>query len=165
MTVTTPLGRLLRDGEGMRLEFVRDYDDGVAEVWSALTEPDRLARWFGTWTGDPTTGTVDFVMIEEEEGSSAQPVTILECAQPARLAVEMPTPDGPWRLSVSLRERDGGTTLVFTHRLAEPYDASSIGPGWHYYLDRLAAVVARSAVPDTWDDYYPSLKGEYALPA
>ena len=36
----------------------------------------------------------------------------------------------------------GATTLVFVQRLAEPYDASSIGPGWHYYLDRLDAVVA-----------------------
>lgn len=54
--------------------------------------------------------------------------------------------------------------LIFTQRLAEPYDASSIGPGWHYYLDRLGAVVARLPVPDHWDDYYPPLKGAYAPP-
>ena len=49
------------------------------------------------------------------------------------------------------------------HRLAEPYDATSIGPGWHFYLDRLAAEVARRPVDQVWDDYAP-LGGEYALP-
>ncbi len=164
MTVITPLGQVLRDENGMRLEFVRTYDDPIEDVWSALTEPDRVARWFGTWTGDPATGTVQLLMTEDE-GSTPQPVTILECRPPARLVVELPSPDGTWRLSASLRAQDGLTTLVFTQRLAQPYDASSIGPGWHYYLDRLGAVVADSPVPGSWDDYYPSLQDAYALPS
>lgn len=76
----------------------------------------------------------------------------------------MPGPDGPWRLSVRLRQNEGGTTLEFTHRLAEPYDASSIGPGWHWYLDRLGAVVVGSALPEVWEDYYPALQDAYSLP-
>ena len=57
------------------------------------------------------------------------------------------------------------TTILFTHRLTEPFDASSVGPGWHYYLDRLGAVVESHAVPDSWNDYYPSLKDAYAVPS
>jgi hypothetical protein len=38
------------------------------------------------------------------------------------------------------------TTLDFVHHLSMPYDAS-IGPGWHYYLHRLGAVVAGTTVP------------------
>ncbi len=164
MTVTTPLGQVLRDGGGMRLECVRAYDDPIDRVWSALTEPDRVARWFGTWTGDPSTGTIELLMAEDES-STPQTVTILQCQPPTRLSVDLPSPDGSWRLSVSLRAQDGETTLLFTQRLAEPYDASSIGPGWHYYLDRLGAVVAGVTVPDRWDDYYPSLQDAYALPS
>lgn len=164
MTVTTPLGQLLHDEEGMRLEFVRTYDVPMEDVWSALTEPDRVVRWLGTWTGDPATGSVEFMMTEEE-GSAPQTVMILECRPPTRLVVDLPSPDGTWRLSVSLRAQAGVTTLVFTQRLAEPYDASSIGPGWHYYLDRLGAVVADTAVPDRWDDYYPSLQNAYTTPS
>lgn len=63
-----------------------------------------------------------------------------------------------------LAARGDGSTLVFTQRLAEPYDASSLGPGWHYYLDRLGAVAAGLAVPGRWEDYHPSLAGAYALP-
>lgn len=163
MTVTTPLGQVVRDEEGFRLEFVRRYDDPVSDVWSALTEPDRVARWFGVWTGDPSTGTVQLLMTQDE-GSTPQTVKILECAPPARLLVDLPSPDGTWRLSVTLTEDGGVTTLRFVQRLAEPYDATSIGPGWHYYLDRLAAVVAKTEVPDQWDDYYPALRDDYALP-
>lgn len=164
MTVTTPLGRVLRDEDGMRLEFVRSYDAPVEDVWSALTEPDRVVRRLGAWTGDPATGTIELRMTEEG-GSTAETVTILECRPPTRLVVESPSPDGIWQLAVALRAQNGGTTLTFTQRLAEPYDATSIGPGWHYYLDRLTAVVNGTSVPDTWDDYYPSLQGSYGLPS
>ncbi len=164
MTVITPLGQVLRDQDGMRLEFVRTYDSPLNDVWSALTEPDRVARWFGIWTGDPATGTIELLMAEDE-GSTPQPVTILECQPPARLVIDLPGPDGTWCLSVSLRAQDGLTTLVFIQRLAQPYDPSSIGPGWHYYLDRLGAVVADTPVPGRWDDYYPSLQDSYAIPS
>lgn len=164
MTVTTPPGQVLRDEDGMRLEFARTYDNPIDDVWSALTEPHHVARWFGTWTGDPATGTVD-LLLAEDESSTPQAVTILECRPPTRLLVDLPSPDGTWRLSVSLQAQAGLTTLVFTHRLAQPYDASNIGPGWHYYLDRLGAVVADTTVPDSWDDYYPSLQEAYALPS
>ncbi len=76
MTVTTPLGRVLRDEDGVRLEFVRTYGNPIDDVWSALTDPDRVARWIGTWTGDPATGTVDLVMTDEE-GSSPEPSPFL----------------------------------------------------------------------------------------
>ena len=71
----------------------------------------------------------------------------------------LPSPDGVWHLSVSLRCEADVTTLAFTHRLAEPYDANSIGPGWHYYyyLDRLGAVTTtRSCGPRT---SYPTERG------
>lgn len=53
MTVTTPLGQVLRDSDGMRLEFVRTYDEALDEVWSALTSPERVARWLGTSPATP----------------------------------------------------------------------------------------------------------------
>ena len=163
MTITTPLGHVLRDDEGMRLEFVRDYADPVEDVWSAITESERLARWLGTWTGDPATGFVELRMTAEE-GSAAQRVAILECEPPRRLVVETPSPDGAWHLTVTLDPVRQGTRLVFVHRLAEPYDAGSIGPGWHFYLDRLDAVVASGPVPADWDAYYPALQESYPLP-
>lgn len=163
MTVTSPLGQVLRDEDGMRLEFVRSYDDPVADVWSALTDPDRTARWFGRWTGDPANGSVQVVMVAEGD-APPQTMAILACEPPNRLLVEADSPDGVWRIEVTLSEQGSGTTLRFVQRLAEPYDASSIGPGWHFYLDRLAAVVQGGEVPDDFDAYYPALQDRYAMP-
>jgi uncharacterized protein YndB with AHSA1/START domain len=163
MTATTPLGAVIRDAQGVRLEFVRTFPDPVDRVWAAITDPAELATWYGTWRGDPTTGHVE---LRSMEGDGTFKVTkIVECDRPHRLAVELPTPYGPWPLSITLSESDGVTTLVFVHQLAEPYDAASIGPGWHYYLDRLAAAISGGTMPeaDDWPSYEP-LGSRYPLP-
>lgn len=58
----------------------------------------------------------------------------------------------------------GRTALRFVHHLAEPFDASSVGPGWHSCLDRLAAVVTGPPVPDAGDDHHPALAGSCPVP-
>lgn len=163
MTATTRLGQVLRDDAGVRLEFARTYDAPVGDVWSAITDPDRMARWFGRWTGDPATGAVEVVM-SAEDGATPETVTIDECVPPRRLAVTLASADGPWPLVVDLAEQDGRTSLRFIHLLAEPYDAGSLGPGWQFYLDRLDAVLAGAPIPDAWDDYYPALADAYPIP-
>lgn len=160
----SPLGRVLPDDEGVRLEFVRTYDDPVEDVWSALTDAERVARWFGTWTGDPTTGTVMFLSGEDPDGTP-HPAAILECTAPTRLVVDMASPFGTWRLAATLTPEGTGTRLLFEHRLAKAEDVDSVGPGWHYYLDRLGAVVAGRPLPDVWDDYFPVLQEAYAAPS
>ncbi len=162
MTATSPLGRVLRDGAEVRLEFVRSYDTPPVDVWAAITDPELLGRWFGSWTGDPTTGTVTLVIAEEGAGPS--PVTIDECDPPRRLVVTTDGPDGPWPLAVDLDEQGAGTLLRFVHVLVPPYDAGSIGPGWQYYLDRLGAVLDDAPVPDAFEEYHPALAGAYAIP-
>lgn len=161
--ITTPTGRVERDGDGLRLDFVRTFDTTIDDLWSALVDSERTARWFGSWTGDPATGEVELVMTAEDD-DTPQTIEIVECDPPHRLIVISPSPDGPWRLSAELSAgADDTTTLVFSHRMAEPYDASGIGPGWHYYLDRLTAVVTGDPVPEDFDDY-AGLDGAYPLP-
>ena len=100
----------------------------------------------------------------EDPSGEDQPVLVRECVPPTRLAVELPSADGTWPLSVVLSAQHGRTRLVLTHRLAEPYDASSVGPGWQYYRDRLGAVVTGTPVPDDWGAY-EGLGAAYAVPA
>lgn len=163
MTANTRLGHVVRDATGVRLDFVRDYDASLDEVWSAVTDPERLARWFGRWSGDPTTGTVKVVM-SAEAGTEPATVTIDACEPPRRLAVTLNSPDGPWPLELALTEQVTGTSLRFLHHLAQPYDASSIGPGWQFYLDRLGAEIEGMPAPHTWENYYPVLASAYPVP-
>ncbi|MDP9397121.1 MAG: SRPBCC domain-containing protein [Actinomycetota bacterium] len=62
----------------MRLEFVRTYPDPAEDVWSALTAPERVARWFDQWDGNPATGSVGLLMTEDG-GAAPQEVAILKC--------------------------------------------------------------------------------------
>ncbi len=148
----TPAGHVVRDEGEVRLVFDRAYERPVDVVWAALTEPEQVACWFGRWTGDPASGCVELVMTDEGTETPEQ-LTIRECTPPERLAVTVPGPDGAWSVEVRLVQEGEHTRLRLTHLLVEPYDASGIGPGWHYYLDRLGAVVTGGPVPTDWEDY------------
>jgi uncharacterized protein YndB with AHSA1/START domain len=149
------------DGDGVWLQYRRRYGVPVEELWAALTEPDRLAGWIGTWTGEPVVGgTVDFVMVADGE-TEPEPITIAECAPPHRLVVEWPVPDhARWRVEVTLEGHGGESELLFVHRLSEPEALGDVGPGWQYYLDRLDAALTGGTMP-AWADYYPALRETY----
>lgn len=152
-----------RDG-ATYLVLEREFRAPIDDVWAAVTEPARLERWIGTWSGDPTTGSVDFRMTAEGEDAPAETQRIVECEPPRRLVTESTTGDDDtvWRLELDLTERDGTTTLVFRQRLEETVPVDSVGPGWDYYLDRLVAVeTGKGADSVNWDDYYPALAEHY----
>lgn len=142
--------------------FTRTFRAPVEDVWAAVTEPDRLERWIGTWEGDPASGQVLFTMTAEGEG--AQPVVnkIDECRPPYLLQVSFTEEDQPWVLRLELRESDGVTTLDFAQRISDPELGASYGPGWEYYLDRLVTAQAGGdAGTVQWDDYFPSMSDHY----
>ena len=156
----TPVGTVTRDASGVLLQLRAHLPVAVDVAWAALTDPGQLGRWFGTWTGDPGTGQV---VLTSVEGGGPAPVHLRVCEPPHRLDVELASPDGAWPLSVRLAPQDGGCTVQLVHRLVEPYDAGSVGPGWQYYLDRLAAVVTGEPVPTDWEAY-AALAPAYAVP-
>lgn len=158
--IGTP-GETRTDPDGTTvLELRREYPDPVADVWAAVTESDRLARWIGTWSGHPHPGgTVAFTMTGEVDagGEVAEPVdvTIHECEPPHRLVVDIPeSPERSWRVEVTVSERDGGSVLLFEQRLPEGLDAVDVEAGWRWYLDRLGASLHGDAMP-AWEDYTP----------
>jgi uncharacterized protein YndB with AHSA1/START domain len=164
--ITSDRGTVEATADGARVVFRRSYPDPIEDVWSAVTEPERLQRWIGTWTGTPRVGgTVDFRMTAEGEDAPAEAVTILACDPPRTLDVQWTLPDQPvWRVELRLEEADGatgGTVLTFVHHLAgDPAAFGDIGPGWQYYLDRLGAALTDSAMP-AWDGYLEQLGDHY----
>jgi len=139
MTHTLPTGRRqTRDGQEV-VAYTRRFSATVEDVWAAVTEPDRLERWIGTWEGDPANGWIGFRMTAESPEATAERMWIDECDPPRRLATHSSTPYGDWHLALDLEERDGVTTLTFSQRMSDPAVAADVGPGWDYYLDRLVA--------------------------
>ncbi len=158
-----PTGCIDRNPDGSRVLVVtRDFASGMDDVWAAITEPDRLARWIGTFSGEPSTGRVLFQMTAEGE-APPEPMDIDECDPPRLLALTSYSTAGTWRLRLTLVEIDGGTRLTFTQPGIDPVEAESVGPGWEYYLDRLMAAETGGDVGaiDFDRDYYPAMLDHY----
>ncbi|MDI3330747.1 MAG: SRPBCC family protein [Micrococcus sp.] len=142
-TTREPTGRIIDGPEGPSIQITRTLPHAVEDVWSHLADPALLARWYGTYTGDPATGSVRLAMVEAPDQPGE--CTIETCERPHRLDVVLQDPDGAaWRLRVTLDSADAGagTALVFSQPIAGVEQmAPDVGPGWEYYLDRLQAAL------------------------
>jgi uncharacterized protein YndB with AHSA1/START domain len=149
--------------EGVRLQFRRSWPDPVEDVWSALTEPDRMARWIGTYEGERRTGGSGTFTMTHEEQVVGEPMTIAECDPPRRLVVEWATEEG-WRVEVDLAVEDGRTVLLFTQLFAAGTEVVDYVLGWHWYLDKFDAEVGGGPVPQDWDSFLAATGPAYGRP-
>jgi uncharacterized protein YndB with AHSA1/START domain len=156
----TPSGRLVRTPAGRDLVIVRTFRAPIEDVWASITEPERTARWWGPWTGEPGPGrTIRYTLTFEGEGPASE-MLIEACEPPRHLAVRAVNDYGDWRLEAHLSEASGVTELRFTHHLEPKTNVGDVGPGWEFYLDNLVASRTGDTMPD-FNDYYPSQKAYY----
>jgi len=159
-----PTGRILQGPEGPAIQIERTLDHPVEDVWAYLADPALLARWYGTYTGDPASGRVRLAMVEAPDQPGE--CTIEACERPHRLAVVLRDATGTdWRLRVGLDPVGTGadTSLVFTQPIAGMEDqAADVGPGWEYYLDRLQAALDGADVEGVdFARYHPGQREHY----
>lgn len=145
---------------GPNLFLARWVSIDRTEVWRSLTDSDQLDRWFGTWTGDPSSGTVMVTMTAEAEPTSPSAFTIEHCAPPKGLTVSSRAEGDLWRIQVTLVSTDHprGTRIELRHLDVNPELLAFIGPGWEWYLDRWVAVLLGTARPSLQDfdsEYLP----------
>ena len=167
-TTTTPLGRReFRDGAA-HLVFTRTFAAPLADVWAACTQPQRMQRWIGTWTGDPASGEVTFRMTAEGDDVPEEVYLVEACEPPRRFmlrsrdaapfSADGSGPRVTWQLGLELQESAGVTTLTFTQAVQDGAlgadMVASVGPGWDYYLDRLVTAFG-GGDPDQiiWEPY------------
>jgi len=152
----TPTGRLLGDD----LVLTRTFQAPIDDVWASLTEPERTARWFGTWQGDAAPGNKVKVQMALEDGQPWMEMTIEACEPPRRLALSAIDDHGAWHLDLTLTTSGGVTELRFTQHLTGTETVGEVGPGWEFYLDALVASRDGSPTPD-FNDYYPAMKDHF----
>ncbi|MEU9337663.1 SRPBCC family protein [Streptomyces sp. NPDC048290] len=160
MTPPEPTGRLERTPAGHDLILSRTYRAPLADVWAGVTEPERTARWFGPWRGEPGPGRTVEVRMAFEESADWSPLRIDACEPPHRLAVSATDAAGTWRLELRLTETAGVTELQLVQHFTDTGALGSVGPGWEYYLDLHTAARTDGPLPD-FADYYPAQKAYY----
>lgn len=160
---TAPTGRIeQRDGQHVLVQ-TREFRAPIEDVWAAVTEPERLARWIGSWTGDPESGSVLFRMLFEGEDHAGETMEIRACDPPHRLHLTSQVGDQRWLLELDLTHAGGITTLTFSQPGVTQEQVGDVGPGWDYYLDRLvdAETGVDPARRDFERDYYPATSEHY----
>jgi uncharacterized protein YndB with AHSA1/START domain len=132
------LGTLRReDGSGVvRLED--RFDTDVTDLWSALTEPDRLRRWLGEADGDLREGGT-FHGRWHASGWEGE-CSIEVCDPPRRLVVRTSSEDQPDGVVEITLAADGDRTLLVLEDRGVPMDdLAAYGAGDQLHVEDLAS--------------------------
>ncbi|WP_369135055.1 SRPBCC family protein [Modestobacter sp. I12A-02662] len=154
------LGRVTEVPEGVQVQFRRSWPDPIEDVWAALTEDDRTARWFGSYEGERRVGGSGTLTMTHEGESAGEPMRIVECDPPRRLVVQWES-EQAWRIQLDLTEEQDRTVLLFTQVFPPGTDAGDYVLGWHWYLDKLGAEVSGGAGPGSWEEFLAARRPAY----
>ncbi|HEX2576837.1 MAG TPA: SRPBCC family protein [Aquihabitans sp.] len=160
-----PTGHVRQAADRRELVIERTFAAPVEDVWASLTEPERVARWYGTMEGEPGPGRTIMVTMTAEVDAAPEPATIRKCEPPRRVVLDLGGEAMAWRVAVDLEERDGRTVLTFVQALADDVDVADVGPGWEYYADRLTAALTGRPMPDWEADGYLARLGPHYAPS
>jgi uncharacterized protein YndB with AHSA1/START domain len=112
-----------RDAKPVRsVVATRLYDTGIADLWDAITTPDRIGRWFGQVEGELKLGG-RYQILGNASG------TITECEPPKRFALTWEFGGGMSWLTVELEPRGARTQLVLEHVAPVDPHWAKFGPG------------------------------------
>ena len=137
--------RPAESGELVSVLLRRSYDAAIEDVWDALTDPDRVKRWFLPLSGDLRVG--GSFQLEGNAGGD-----ILTCEPPRLLKVTFGGPTSVVELRLS---SDGGddTVLELDHTVPLEFAGSGagalyVGPGWDGAFLALALFLAGEVADD-----------------
>lgn len=159
----------LRSADGAGAVRIEDrYDTDVDDLWSALTDPDRLSRWYGEVEGDLRSGGEFTVHLESAGLHGVGRVEV--CEAPRRLRVVTRETDESWQqgdgvppfdqtIEATLTA-DGGQTILVIETGGMPVDkAAFYGAGWQIHAENLATYLAGREPGDTearWGELVPT---------
>ena len=140
-------------GEGRSVLLRRTYDAPIDDVWDALTNPERIGRWFLPISGDYRLG--GRYQFEGNAGGE-----ILACERPNRLRAtwvygDTGNPADISEVEVRLTPAgEGQTTLELEHTAVVPdemwdqYGPGAVGTGWDGGMLGLALHLRGGSVED-----------------
>jgi uncharacterized protein YndB with AHSA1/START domain len=152
------------EGSVATLTFKRHLRHPIEAVWSAITDPEERADWFGVTVVDGRTGgTIE--MVAEGPPASREQRTIT-----GRILVWDPPHvfEHEWNqplveksiVRYELAVAGDATILTFSHRGLSLPNAQGYISGTHAFLDRLSAHLEGAELPD-WRDRFAEVQQLY----
>jgi uncharacterized protein YndB with AHSA1/START domain len=117
------------------------FATGIDDLWSALTDPTRLARWYGDVQGDlrEEGEFTAFVFASEWNGRGR----IEKCIRPQHLRVTQWEEESAKHTVSADLVADGADTVLFFATSGMPTDLLwAYGAGWQAHLEDLGAHIA-----------------------
>lgn len=159
---TSVLGSLHSvDGEGV-VRMEGRLDTGIDDLWGALTDPDRVAHWFGEVEGEPSQGD-EFNVRITLAGEAIGRIEVCEPPQRLRLAMRDPDPrpGQPERtvIEVQLIDEDAQTRLVWEERGMPVNLLPAYGTGIQIHVEHLADYISGRELRDVearWSELFPA---------
>jgi uncharacterized protein YndB with AHSA1/START domain len=155
----------LRSEHGKGVVRMADrYDTDVHDLWSALSDPRRLARWYGEVEGDLRLGGEFHAHIT---GAGERTGRVDACEPPRRLLLTMRDPDPqPGQpdetvIEATLAADRGQTILVVEERGMPPDLLGAYGAGVQIHVENLAAhITGRERGDDEarWNELIPAYR-------
>jgi uncharacterized protein YndB with AHSA1/START domain len=132
-------------GEVVSVLMRRSYDAPVGDVWDAVTQPDRIKRWFMPISGELRAG--GSFQLEGNAGGD-----ILACEPPRLLKVSFGGPTSIIELRLT-PDGDSDTVLELEHTVPIEMAQSGagalyVGPGWDGALLGLGLFLRGEAIGD-----------------
>ena len=158
----------LRSADDTGVVRIEDrYDTGIDDLWSALTDPGRLTRWYGQVEGDLRPGGEFRLYIESDDWDGTGRVEV--CEAPRRLLVTDRETDESWRKGRGAQPFDqaieatltagGGQTVLVIEVRGMPLDKIAYyGAGWQIHAENLATYLAgreRGNTEARWEQLVP----------
>jgi uncharacterized protein YndB with AHSA1/START domain len=137
-------------------------DTGIDDLWGALTDPDRLARWFGEVEGELSPGGEFRVRIDLAGERRGQ---VEACEPPQRLLVTMrdpdPQPGQPEQtvIEAQLIAEGAQTRLVWEERGMPVNLLPAYGAGVQIHVEHLADYLSGRELRHAearWNELFPA---------
>jgi uncharacterized protein YndB with AHSA1/START domain len=150
----------LRSADGKGAVRMEDrFDTGIDDLWSALTDPRRLARWIGEFEGDLRLGGEFRARFFNSgwEGTGR----VDACEPPRRLLVTTKGHDDPdGHVIEAMLSADGDQTTLVLEERGMPLDQlAPYGAGIQVHIEDLADHVAgreRRGTVARWKELFPA---------
>ena len=133
----------LETAEGKGVVRMKDrVDTDIDDVWAALTDPDRMAVWYGDIRGDIAPGGEYRARLHASGWEGTGRIEAFEA--PRHLLVAIRDSDGPGEgaLEVTLTPDNDGTGVVWEERGMPAALLAAYGAGIQVHVEDLASYLA-----------------------